>query len=783
MNDIHNNLEWLELYRASVKCLRLFFDRELEAYQQLKQTEKSIADIGNQLKELEKNEKVIDREKQEYAAMDELVIMLGVKPTFKDITKEKRIENDAKKDECLKTKAEFERKNAKAEAFLEKADIPKAHLVKFFDLAENNINSAGQAARLLKNSNVSMGSFDERSMMAAIYALEKYAHNNNSFEPVILGFALEMDAALKNLAKDTKTKDASLLNDLGAAIVEVALACEYAQNPNNFDWSAGNIARAVKILKKNRRELTDYNLVQEMETIRRPNYNVRSAGGQTPASNYNVRSAGGQTSASKNNKAKKAGLNIKRIVAVAILAAGVLLAGGAVFNMIGGHGLNQVMEKTGIGSGQNASNGNTADVDISDGKIRVSIPGASKPLELDENTTDEDIQKAIENYIIKTYQKAEPSASATDAADFTYEVRKNNKDEYIEIISYDGTDEYVNIPITIDGLPVCRIGSGAFRENIYLKEVVIPLSVFDIGSSAFNSIETLEKVSVGGLVLNYGDDCFSGCANLKEIVVTGEDEQEIAGPIIVPRVIGAAAFMDCKSLKFIGLNGAVFAENHVERYAFAGCSSLEAAVLPKNVKYIQDNCFIDDTSLTALAYSDEPVDRAALVGNRNAVVIDAVTIWSYAFRNCTSIENVVLGENCAKIGEGAFTDCSNLKNVTWNENRCEGGNEIGSSAFEGTQLEEVNLPGSYLKVNDYAFIKCTELKDFRWEKSSGNTLEQQICLSAFAECPSLEGVYLPETIDSVISWWDTDWELPIFSNSKVVREAAEKKGVSIEPWE
>src|SRR3954470_5330735 len=52
------------------------------------------------------------------------------------------------------------------------------------------------------------------------------------------------------------------------------------------------------------------------------------------------------------------------------------------------------------------------------------------------------------------------------------------------------TTEALIIPDTIDGLPVTKIGGGAFDSQYYLPSITIPAGVTNIGNAAFNECQS-----------------------------------------------------------------------------------------------------------------------------------------------------------------------------------------------------------------------------------------------------------------------------------------------------
>ena len=108
------------------------------------------------------------------------------------------------------------------------------------------------------------------------------------------------------------------------------------------------------------------------------------------------------------------------------------------------------------------------------------------------------------------------------------------------------------------------------------------------------------------------------------------------------------------------------------------------------------------------------------------------SIGSYAFRGCTSLTSVTIGNSVTSIGEEAFRDCTGLTSVTIPNSVT----SIGSFAFYGCSgLTSVTIPNSVTSINDYAF-KGSGLISVNIG-SGIRTIGSQ----AFANCVDLEEVY------------------------------------------
>ena len=91
----------------------------------------------------------------------------------------------------------------------------------------------------------------------------------------------------------------------------------------------------------------------------------------------------------------------------------------------------------------------------------------------------------------------------------------------------------------------------------------------------------------------------------------------------------------------------------------------------------------------------------------NVVIPNSVTnIGLRAFLGCSNLKNVVIGDSVIGIGQGAFCDCTALVAVTIGENV----ETIGNSAFNGCKaLTNITIPKYVTMIGEYAFSSCSAL--------------------------------------------------------------------------
>ena len=133
--------------------------------------------------------------------------------------------------------------------------------------------------------------------------------------------------------------------------------------------------------------------------------------------------------------------------------------------------------------------------------------------------------------------------------------------------------------------------------------------------------------------------------------------------------------------------------NNIGKEAFYGCKGLISVTISNTVGYIDDYAFENCTNLTSLN----------IIGMREL----SFGYTGYcAFRGCTSLKEVTLGEGVKSIGGYSFYGCTSLENIVFPESLT----SIGNYAFyQCSSLTSVSLPDSVAAINSRAFAQCTSL--------------------------------------------------------------------------
>lgn len=174
---------------------------------------------------------------------------------------------------------------------------------------------------------------------------------------------------------------------------------------------------------------------------------------------------------------------------------------------------------------------------------------------------------------------------------------------YAVLTAYKGEALQVQVPATIDGLPVRRIASLAFYEGAAIEELVLPEGVTELEENALYYCTSLKKLTLPESLTKLGDKCFSWCGALTEVTLP-------KGITELP----AYCFNQCTSLQTLTVKGTL---NAVGVRAFSGCTSLQNAPFTQTLHSVGD----------------------------------------YAFRGCTLLESLTLPGDCT-VGQDAFDGCA-----------------------------------------------------------------------------------------------------------------------------
>lgn len=220
--------------------------------------------------------------------------------------------------------------------------------------------------------------------------------------------------------------------------------------------------------------------------------------------------------------------------------------------------------------------------------------------------------------------------------------------------------------------------SGVFGGCDSLEEVVLPSTVTFLGNFVFKSCKNLKKVNLPEGVKYIGVESFNSCSALEELVLPASLE-----------AIGNRAFNACESLKKIELPASVTA---VGGGAFRVCTSLTEITIPETVTYFGAEVKKFSSDATYGVSSDgvfaycTALTRVVMNGFYDFGTY--LQIPNDAFKGCTALTSVSIGEKINYIGKGTFSGCTSLASVTIPKNV----ERLYSNAFSGcTALASVTI--------------------------------------------------------------------------------------------
>lgn len=315
--------------------------------------------------------------------------------------------------------------------------------------------------------------------------------------------------------------------------------------------------------------------------------------------------------------------------------------------------------------------------------------------------------------------------------------------KYIRDYAFYNDQKLVNI--NLEDVEV--IGANAFYNCSSL--VSIDLSeIYSISNNAFENCTSLSEVDISTL-RNSGVEIFKGCIALKNVVMNGNTKLSIG------------------MFENSGITALELYQDRIPEACFKGCTSLESVTIGNNLVYLGQSVFANCTNL------------------KNVNILGEVKyIYDKAFNNCISLQSFAMPNSSFSLGDFVFADCTNLKTIILAENSYM--TSIGKNSFANTSLNEFDTTDSnyYMTTSDNKTILydkegknivfvALNYNDPNFELIIPESIEvigegafsgienltkvtitnpnTIIDKNAFANCPNLKTVILPENNNVVIN--------------------------------
>ena len=271
---------------------------------------------------------------------------------------------------------------------------------------------------------------------------------------------------------------------------------------------------------------------------------------------------------------------------------------------------------------------------------------------------------------------------------------------------------------------VAEIGYTAFSATSFTT-IILGDGVIKIGMNAFASCTELEHInsSLGADTLpdsvsSIGSSAFCNCPNLRQLKLPSDLEY-----------IGSSAF------EYSGITSMEipFNVDYIGICAFSNCPNLERFT-SNNLSYIEEDGILfvlgSNGAKSLFAYP------AAKDSVKYTIPEDVTEICDSAFSGCTHLEEIVLNDRFATIGDGAFAYCTSLRTIDIrdivsigvasfygceNLTSIEFGKDlttIGDAAFEYCGLQSVYIPANVLYIGYNVFQNCKDLTEVKISEGS-----------------------------------------------------------------
>ena len=272
-----------------------------------------------------------------------------------------------------------------------------------------------------------------------------------------------------------------------------------------------------------------------------------------------------------------------------------------------------------------------------------------------------------------------------------------------------------------------------------VTNLVIPDGVTEIKDCTFSGCRGLTSITIPNSVTTIGENAFFNCTGLKTVYnlseltlrsgstgngdvayyadkVINAPNGSIEGDYIFDVLDGVNTLCG-----YIGNGGEITlpADYKGENYvigadAFNNNTALTSVEIPNSVTSIGEGAFYNTAWYKnqsagllnldgwLLGYKEvKPTGVLNLKKGERGIAVSA-------FKDCTELTGVVLGNSVTSIGNSAFYGCTGLTNVTIPNSVT----SIGGSTFRDcTGLTSVTIPNSVTTIGENAFFNCTGLKE------------------------------------------------------------------------
>lgn len=307
------------------------------------------------------------------------------------------------------------------------------------------------------------------------------------------------------------------------------------------------------------------------------------------------------------------------------------------------------------------------------------------------------------------------------------------------------------------------VGSGTLTDKQMkaFKNTLISISVgglvSEIGEGAFKSFKLLSSVSLGSSVKTIGKQAFYGCKelgsiSLEESGVTSIGEKAFANAGLAKftageslREIGKEAFSK-SSISTLDISKAGQLRELPKKLCY-GCESLTRIVFPESLDMIGEAAFRYCEDITSVSLNN--VKTVGKLAFKNCDSLENLTlsgisvIEKEAFAN-TALSTVTIPNGCTELGDNVFKNCKSLDELVIANSV----NKIGKNIFAGCRtLARLEIP--FIGTDRSTPKKISSLGYYKSLVRIKITNADELAKSALKNCESLEVLTLNGGIKSI----------------------------------
>ena len=246
------------------------------------------------------------------------------------------------------------------------------------------------------------------------------------------------------------------------------------------------------------------------------------------------------------------------------------------------------------------------------------------------------------------------------------------------------SDDMVVVPKKYKGLPIDSIADDAFKDA-KLTNLVILADIISIGSSAFENCSNLVSIVLPDTIQTIRERAFVNCTSLQDITMPSMLDFYFDGMFegcdkLILKQYDNGFYLSSYNNDYYILVKTV--NNKIDTFefhedtrfmdaVFKNHQRLTSIILPNNLTYLPQECFINCYRLTSVVMND-----------------DLIKTGSNIFKNCNMLESIVFSENLEAIENGSFENCISLKNIPIPNSV----KSIGKKAF--ANCKNININGN-----------------------------------------------------------------------------------------